>query len=577
MFEKELRNFEHIFRGITGKRCECFPETPPELGHTDENAHIYVAKDHEYYKGLSIAEQKMFRLGIFTHEMLHQIFSNFSLLQRMAKKLGEKEYRVFAECNNLVEDASIEFMASNVIKGKLLKALQFSIQTIYLNTPQLQEIPSPYQQFICALVQFGDMGILKGDFTFPESKECFNQAAKLFDKAVESQSTIVRKNYAIKIMEIARPLWEKEDLEDKSKSISDLFGSSSKTLTKGVSCCDGKSIKIHEDKTENSASARRKKYLKKKTSGADDNDSIPVIAITSEDLDWLTSSEDLAVKRQSEEKKQNQEDAIDKSIRPSVSVDRLRNLDVEYGVEEEYKTHMAAYHSIINSFSKTLQRIFQNDKSEVVKKKKGKLNIERYYAPRKTPRIFDHRTTPKNIKDMAITIAIDESGSMTAEEMGKKRTRIAKEVALCFAEAFSPFDVPLYVFGYNDDVTHHHYIKWRNTRKERTKLLVYNCYGCNHDAASINYAVELLKSRKEKHKLLIVITDGIPSIGEPLDVQNEVRKARKMGYAVLGVAIGNDATEAIKTMYGKDFFHVTSTETAFKNVAKIISKMIQSC
>ncbi|MDY4877188.1 MAG: hypothetical protein SO389_11300, partial [Eubacterium sp.] len=213
MFEKELRNFERIFRGITGKRCVCFPETPPELGHTDENAHIYVAKDHEYYKGLSIAEQKMFRLGIFTHEMLHQIFSNFSLLQRMAKKLGEKEYRVFAECNNLVEDASIEFMASNVIKGKLLKALQFSIQTIYLNTPQLQEIPSPYQQFICALVQFGDMGILKGDFTFPESKECFNQAAKLFDKAVESQSTIVRKNYAIKIMEIARPLWEKEDLE----------------------------------------------------------------------------------------------------------------------------------------------------------------------------------------------------------------------------------------------------------------------------------------------------------------------------------------------------------------------------
>ena len=149
-------------------------------------------------------------------------------------------------------------------------------------------------------------------------------------------------------------------------------------------------------------------------------------------------------------------------------------------------------------------------------------------------------------------------------------------MALCFAVAFSPFDVPLYVFGYHDDVKHHHYIKWRNTRKERTKLLVYNCYGCNHDAASINYAVELLKSRKEKHKLLIVITDGIPSIGEPLDVQNEVRKARKMGYAVLGVAIGNDATEAIKTMYGKDFFHVTSTETAFKNVAKIISKMIQS-
>ena len=163
---------------------------------------------------------------------------------------------------------------------------------------------------------------------------------------------------------------------------------------------------------------------------------------------------------------------------------------------------------------------------------------------------------------------------------------IARESAICFAETFEKLNIPLYVMGFSGedhlDVDHYHYIKWKNTPNTRKSLLKISGKCQNFDAMSINIAHEVLKKRHSAHKLLIVISDGAPCCTRrPLsklfvETKDEIRKTRKDGIDVLGIAIGNSDTEELQTLYGKNFFHTTDVKSVFTGATKEIMKMIQS-
>ena len=61
-----------------------------------------------------------------------------------------------------------------------------------------------------ALIQFGDRGILKGSFTFPDAEKYFNLVAPLYNQGIETQNNAIRIDIAGQCMEITRQLWEKE-------------------------------------------------------------------------------------------------------------------------------------------------------------------------------------------------------------------------------------------------------------------------------------------------------------------------------------------------------------------------------
>lgn len=287
--------------------------------------------------------------------------------------------------------------------------------------------------------------------------------------------------------------------------------------------------------------------------------------------------------------------SIDLTVEPTLydGIFSVYNRDVQPEISEisqyKYSSILSEYGTAIQAFVKKLERLFKNKMDEKEYRKTGKLNIKRYSSSKVTARIFDKKVSPKDIDDLSVFVLVDESGSMRScfsRGDSKARMDIARESAICFAETFGKLNIPLYVMGFSGedyrDVDHYHYIKWENTPNTRKSLLKISAKCQNFDAMSVNIAHEILKKRHSAHKILIVLSDGAPCCTRRpssklfVETKDEIRKTRKDGIDVLGIAIGNSDTKELQTLYGKNFFHTTDVKSVFTGATKEIMKMVQS-
>lgn len=181
-------------------------------------ANISIARLHEIMKSMTEKEQSFFRLGIFAHEALHQVFTNFDETVRILKSLPTNKMMLFKEVSNVVEDTRIEYFASQVFGGDTLSALQFTIKQIYYNSPELGAETQPAIQTLNALIQLGDVGIIRGKFTFPEAFECFQKVVPYFEEAVKMPVCADALRYSLKITDIISELLPPPSKEDYSES-----------------------------------------------------------------------------------------------------------------------------------------------------------------------------------------------------------------------------------------------------------------------------------------------------------------------------------------------------------------------
>ena len=227
----EKRTYEKVFYSILNRRTSVHTigREEDELGYTTPHGDIYLAPEHDYIDVLQDDDRPFFRYGVFAHEMLHQAFTDFEYLRKvLEQRTDDNEKRVLSLFFNLVEDASIEYFAPEIFGGTILKALRFSIGHIYDCSPKLEELTSPFGQLVAALVNFGDLGLLKGEFTFPEAEEYFAKIAPEFDRLVTSTDPRSRVDAAEKWMILTRPLWRKEsELEDLLRKLASMMSGGS--------------------------------------------------------------------------------------------------------------------------------------------------------------------------------------------------------------------------------------------------------------------------------------------------------------------------------------------------------------
>ena len=186
------------------------PEGSDDIGMTDAKRNIYLNPYHELAKQLTESEAIMFIMGVFGHEDMHQHMTNFKLIKEATEEKPKIEQKIFHTICNIIEDPAIEHFASRFYGGKLLEALQFSIMHIYRQSPPLDEDETASEQFFSAMIQYGDGGLLKGDFSFPEARKTFREILPFFDKAIESFDSKTRLECMEKVYEISRPLWINE-------------------------------------------------------------------------------------------------------------------------------------------------------------------------------------------------------------------------------------------------------------------------------------------------------------------------------------------------------------------------------
>lgn len=191
----------HSLRIIT------LPETSNDIGMTDRLKNVYLNPHHALTKMLPEPEAVMFMMGVFAHEDMHQQLTDFTLMENAGKKKPEHEQNIFHMICNIVEDPAIEHFASRFFGGKLLDAMNFTVMHLYKQGTLIDEAKTASEQFFSAMIQYGDGGILKGEFTFPEARKTFREMLPFFDKAIESFDSRKRLECMEKIFKISRPLW----------------------------------------------------------------------------------------------------------------------------------------------------------------------------------------------------------------------------------------------------------------------------------------------------------------------------------------------------------------------------------
>lgn len=229
----ERKKMENLSAALVGKRwtIEWLPDGG-ELGYTSADGKICIAYESErFMEDLSDREREAFRLGVFGHEILHKAFTDFRYMSDTLSKLEPSEQSVAQTLYNLVEDPAIENQAPMLYNGELLECLRFTIRELSRKSPSISESPSAFVQLLNALVYFGDVGIIKGDFTYPEAYEAFSSMAEEFYNTIEEKDSKKRLDMAVKWMNDLRPLWQHDaengELENNLESFEESSGISS--------------------------------------------------------------------------------------------------------------------------------------------------------------------------------------------------------------------------------------------------------------------------------------------------------------------------------------------------------------
>lgn len=266
-WKAEKYGYTKAFTAIKGdavRVTDIEPSHDGQIGYTSSDKTVHLAYDHECMKGLNAQGKRAFRCGVGVHELMHQLLTDFVITNRALVPLPGIEKEILGMISNYVEDARIEHFAYQFVGGTYLKCLEFAIAWTYKTTEKIQEMKTPFQQFMIAMQQFGDQGFLKGRFTFPEAEKAFREAVPIFYKAtLETNPRRVMK-YSKDIFEISRPLWkDRADLEELMRQLAEAAEKSGKSMHKGgYSGKPSAEASDDEDGDGSSASSRRKMTTK---------------------------------------------------------------------------------------------------------------------------------------------------------------------------------------------------------------------------------------------------------------------------------------------------------------------------
>ena len=210
-----LREFSSVASCLTGRRITVVAIIDgDDLGYTSDDNKIHVSLSNEYFRGLSKSQVYVLIRGIFAHELLHQLITNFKEYFPAIKNHERYEQSIIASIMNICEDSAIEFFAPGYLSEEYTRSLEYMRALVYKHQPEIQENEDAFGQFFTAILQYRFFGFLKGKFTFPESNEAFRKSVAPFNVATENPIQKERIKCAEQILDISRPLWE-----DRAKSV----------------------------------------------------------------------------------------------------------------------------------------------------------------------------------------------------------------------------------------------------------------------------------------------------------------------------------------------------------------------
>ena len=192
-------------------------------------------------------------------------------------------------------------------------------------------------------------------------------------------------------------------------------------------------------------------------------------------------------------------------------------------------------------------------------------------------RYFENTATKRDIPETAVGILIDQSGSMSGEQI-RCATYAAMGMYKTLAE-LEHFDVAVY--GHTstyDEVIINRYIDFGFKPKDPIKVLagIYSDGG-NIDEVAVTALGERLKSQMVDKKIMIIISDGLPHsmIGHAeTRLRDLVKEYVKGGFNVFVAALGSDKAKIDKIYEDVSFIDITDPSELPTNMLRAIKRTI---
>lgn len=182
-----------------GVSIRWLPKDSNEIGYTyrrKNSACIYLNANQKgklsfLFEGLDDNQAIFFITGVAVHEFMHQILTNFVLFGKMLDTYTDPRAKnLFKTVFNIFEDSRIESYAPSYFAGETISALNFTIKRVWETSPNNNPEDSIISQVIAAMVQYGDIGVVKPELS-EEAKELFNKIYPLFNEAIDAKSCAI--------------------------------------------------------------------------------------------------------------------------------------------------------------------------------------------------------------------------------------------------------------------------------------------------------------------------------------------------------------------------------------------------
>lgn len=239
-------------------------------------------------------------------------------------------------------------------------------------------------------------------------------------------------------------------------------------------------------------------------------------------------------------------------------------------------------------FAKDVEKIFKNKEGFNLKNKRNGI-LDPNALWRMTAGdtdIFNRKGNPIE-SDYAVSVLVDNSGSMSGGENGKRKMDSAIEACIIMEEGLKGV-LPLAITRFDEQaerVIHNRIRTFDDNSKENQSSRIGRHTGAgNFDGFSIMIATAELEKRVEKQKLLLILSDGEPAYYQGRTagvnhVKKAVDEARKKGIKVVAIRFGNaghlaSTASSYKEMYDHSFISCVS-EDIQKELVKQLKKTLK--
>lgn len=186
-----------------------------------------------------------------------------------------------------------------------------------------------------------------------------------------------------------------------------------------------------------------------------------------------------------------------------------------------YNETLSEHRVDIQTLARKIQTMIKEDRAGKTYANSGKISVKRLASPKMRLNVFEKRKEAVGIDDTSVVLMLDASGSTCdSTGMGRLLSDEIADTAIGIVEALNECNVPCAVMGFTSTdprveslkIKHINYCGFKSTKADRASIKSHHpeCYNC--DSVAVLTAKEALKKRRSKHKILLVLSDGTPTL-----------------------------------------------------------------